>query len=178
MKFYYDINLNFNDTYINYYDWKEEEHFFRLPMFKVDNIRSILENEVEIDTDYKNIIVSDGVTAVGLELIDKRVVYYSSLEYKDELRVNELVAYLDSTLDIKVLDKLNVNCVSNIDKRRRFYIDEINKNQEYFIKYLYYEITGSVIKSINQMKKYLLDDINNNFNDKYYQIYDIINVGE
>lgn len=178
MKFYYDINLNFNDTYINYFDWEEEEHFFRLPIFKIDNIRTILENKVLIETDYKDIIVSDGVTAIALELIDKQVAYYSSLEYKDELRVNELVAYLDNTLEIKVIDKLSIECVSNIDKRRKFYIDEINKNQEYFIKYLYYEITGKVSKSLNKMKKYLLDDINNNFNDKYYQIYDIINVGE
>lgn len=178
MKFYYDINLNFNDTYVNYYDWEEEEHFFRLPMFKVDNVRTILENLVEIDTDYKNILVSDGVTALGLELIDKKVIYYSSLEYKDELKVNELISYLDNTLDVKVLGELRIDCISGLNKKKKFYIDEINKNQEYFIKYLYYEITGNVLKSISKMKKYLLDDINNNFNDKYYQIYDIINVGE
>ncbi len=178
MKFYYDINLSFNDVYVNYYEWEDVEHFFRLPMFRVDNIRAILENKVEIDTDYKNIIVSDGVTAVALELIDKNVVYYSSLEYKDELRVNELVAYLDLTLEIKVLDKNPIKYISNIDKKKKFYIEEINKNEEYFIKYLYYEMTGDVLKSISKMKNYLLDDINNNFNDKYYQIYDIINVGE
>lgn len=178
MGYNYDINLCFNDTYINCYDWEEEEHFFRLPLFKVDNVRTILENKVSIDTDYKNIIVSDGVTAVALELIDKVVVYYSSLEYKDELRVNELVCYLDYNLNMEVLDKLTINCVSNIDKKRKFYINEISNNKNDFIKYLYYEITGSVSKSVSEMKKYLLDDINNNFNDKYYQIYDIINVGE
>lgn len=178
MKFYYDINLSFNDYYVNYYEWSDTEHFFRLPMFKVDDIRIILENKVEIDTDYKNILVSDGVTALGLEIIDNNVVYYSSLEYKDELRVNELVGYLDNTLEIKVKDKLAYEYVSSIDKKKKFYINEINNNKDDFIKYLYYEVTGNILKSVTKMKNYLLDDINNNFNDKYYQIYDIINVGE
>ena len=65
MQYYYDINLHFDDYYMNYYEWSEFEHFNRLPIFKVISVRPFLDNEIKLDLDYKNIIVSDGIVPMG-----------------------------------------------------------------------------------------------------------------
>ncbi|MCH5167131.1 MAG: hypothetical protein J1F35_04475 [Erysipelotrichales bacterium] len=178
MQFYYDIDLHFDEYYINYYLWDSVEHFNRLPIFKISNIRIILDNEVLIKTDYKNIIVSDGVSSLALELINNKVSFISSLPYKDEFKINKIVMDMDETLDIEKLKKKNLKLNNNLTKVKNIYLNMLEDGNEYFIKYIYYELTGKLSNNIKSMKKYLIDEIKNNFCDKYYQLYDKIIIGD
>lgn len=178
MQFYYDINLNFDDNYINYHMWEECEHFNRLPIFRVLNVREILDNEVLFDLEYKNIIVSDGVISLGLELLGGKAIFISSLPYQDELKINKLVMTMDKILEFKILNKRNNKLYTKIEKIKNIYIDRIENGTNDFIKLIYYEVTGKLSNNVNYMKKFLSNDIYTNFSDKYYQLYDMIIIGD
>ena len=178
MQYYYDINLHFDSVYINYYLWETFEHFNRLPIFRVGNIRDILENETYVETDYKNIIVSDGVSSLALEMNECRVAFISSIPYKDEFKINKIVMDMDELLNIKKLKKKDLKLINKIEQIKRIYLEKIESGNKDFIKYFYYEMTGKVINNTKIMKDYLIDEIKNNFCDKYYQFYDIIMIGD
>lgn len=178
MQYYYDINLHFDDYYMNYYEWSEFEHFNRLPIFKVTSVRPFLDNEIKLDLDYKNIIVSDGIVSLGLELIDKKAIYISSLPYEDELKINKLVANISDNLNYKIIKKRNNLLITNIDRMKKEYINLLDKGSSDLIKLLYYEVTGKLSNNIDKMREFLHDDICTNFREQYYQLYDMIMIGD
>lgn len=178
MQFYYDINLHFDDTYINYYLWNSSEHFNRLPIYKTENIRILLDNEITLDTEYKNILVTDGVLALALEILDSKVAYISSLAYQDEEKVNSLFFEDIATLDFTIIKPKELVYNSNINQRKKYLLRQIEEGDKPFLQYLYYELTGDVINNMQTMKKYLKEEINNNFSDKYLELYDKITLGE
>ena len=178
MQYYYDINLHFDDYYMNYYEWSEFEHFNRLPIFKVISVRPFLDNEIKLDLDYKNIIVSDGIVSLGLELIDKKAIYISSLPYEDELKINKLVANISDNLNYKIIKKMNNLLITNIDRMKKEYINLLDKGSSDLIKLLYYEVTGKLSNNIDKMREFLHDDICTNFREQYYQLYDMIMIGD
>ncbi len=178
MKFYYDIDLNFNDEYINYYAWEESEHFFKVPVFKVEDVTIILNNDIKIDTEYQDIIVADGISAVALEVINGDVVYYSSLSYADEEKVLTIVSEIMCELPIEIVGKKNRKYVSKNERIRDMYIKKIKESDASFIKLFYYEMTGEVGTNLRYMKNYLLEDIQCNFSLKYLDFYDMIFIGD
>lgn len=178
MQYYYDIDLHFEDQYINYYEWDSKEHFNRLPIYKVESTRVFLENEIELIIEYKNAIVSDGIVSLGLEIIDNKVIYVSSLPYEDEFKINKLAMSMNNKLDYKIIKKKELKLKTNIDKIKNIYLDLIEKGDKDFIKFLYYEITGDISSNILNMKKFLSNDVKINFSDKYYQLYDMIIIGD
>lgn len=178
MQYYYDINLHFDDYYINYYEWEDSEHFNRLPVYKVANIKDFLENTVYIDTDFKNIIISDGITSIALEIIDGKSIYLSSLPYEDEFKINRIIIDECEALKYKVLEKRNTKTMTRIDLAKEKMLNLLKTESNDFIKFLYYERTGKLSSDINKMTKYLTEDIKNNFYFSYYQLYDKIIIGE
>lgn len=178
MQYYYDINLSFEDSYVNYYLWESSEHFNRLPVYRVLNSKEFLDNEIELDLEYKNIIISDGVISLGLEIINKNVVYISSLPYEDELKINKMVMNFEDILDIKILKKRENKLVNRIDKIKNITKEKINNGSDDFIKLVYYELTGILSNNVKSMKKFLTEEISSNFSDAYYKIYDMIIIGD
>lgn len=179
MEYYYDIYLNYYDYPINYYEWDSEdsiEHFNKLPIIKVDDIKKIILNEAIIKCNYKNVILSDGINSIAIEIVDNKVRYLSSLSYKDENRINEIVLdMVDTKLDIEFLKRRNIPTdLRSISLIKKVLIKKIEELDRYFLKYLYYDITKKECNDVRKMKKYLLDDIKNNFNEKYIKLYDII----
>lgn len=178
MQYYYDINLCFNDYYINYYEWDDHEHFNRLPIFRVLNARVFLEYNIKVDVEYKNIIISDGITSLALEIIDKKLVYVSSLPYEDEFKINKLVIDTPETLKYEVVEKKNTKVLSNIEKAKQRLLLLIKNNDKDFVKYVYYEITGKLSNDYDEMVSFLTNDIKSNFSNQYYKIYDMIMIGD
>lgn len=178
MQYYYDIYLHFDDYYINYYEWDESEHFNRLPIFKVESVRPFLDNVVKVDIDYKNIIISDGIISLGLEFIDNKVIYVSSLPYEDELKINKMVANKEDTLSFTIINKKENILITNIDRMKKEYINILEKDSGDLIKLLYYEITGELSNNVDKMRKFLHNDICANFREQYYKLYDMIMIGD
>lgn len=178
MQYYYDIYLHFDDHYINYYEWDESEHFNRLPIFKVESVRPFLDNEIKLLIDFKNIIISDGIVSLGLELIDNKVIYISSLPYEDELKINRIVAKLLEPLNFDIIKKRNNVLITNIDKMKKEYINMLEKDSGDLIKLLYYEVTGELSNNVDKMRNFLHNDICANFREQYYKLYDMIMIGD
>lgn len=174
MKFYYDIDLSFNDSLINYYEWDHIDHVVRIPIFKVKDVSLFLINNCVFNTDYKYIILSDGIFVIACEVIDNNIVYVSSLKYKDEIKILKLVSDLELFEDYSINgEKSIVNC-SKFDSIKNSLINTIKSNDKDFIKYLYYLITSDSSKNIKYMKEYLINDIDNYFSYNYLKIYNII----
>ena len=47
----------------------------------------------------------------------------------------------------------------------------LKENNEYLLRYMYLQITNKDSKDIEKIKKFLVQDINSNLNDKYIDLY-------
>lgn len=176
MKYYYDILLNFNEYPIHYYEWNSQDELERIkkiPVYHVENIVPYIKYHMKIEDMPNQFILSDGINAVALELINGSVAYLSYLSYEDESCVIGIVANLDIT-NIKykkgkvryIPFELRTNMLI-----KKLLLKEIEESSIDFIKYVYYDITGKDNDDIEYMKVFLLDDISKNFNDKYVNLY-------
>ncbi len=177
MKYYYDIFLNFNEYPINYYEWSKEdsiERYLKVPVFRVDNISDFIKYHMKIELNISPFILSDGINAIAIELIDKKVAYLSYLSYEDESCVNEIASNLDITsIQFKKgkVRKIPFELRSEI-LIKRVLLKQVEESIPDLIKYIYYDITGSDNdKTLEDMKEFLMNDITNNFNDKYVNLY-------
>lgn len=179
MKYYYNIYLNFYDYLISYYEWNKDdniEFFYKLPIYKVSDIKRIISEKAKINIDEKNAIISDGINSIAIEVLDKDIVYLSSISYSDEEKISGIALDIfDSDIEINYYgNRENKNDLRSNYLIKKILINKINENNKYFLKYLYYNITNMDSDNLNYIKDYLIEDINNNFNDKYRNIYDII----
>lgn len=176
MKYYYDIYLNFNEYPINYYEWRKDdnlERYLKVPIFRVESIIDFIKYHIKIDIDISPIILSDGINAIALELIDKRIAYLSYLSYEDESCICEIAANLDITyFKYEKGNKRYIPFELRTDTLiKNILLKEVENSSNDFIKFLYYDITGNESKTIEDMRSFLIEDINNNFNDKYVNLY-------
>lgn len=179
MKFIYDIYLNFNDYPINYYEWNESdtlERVLKIPIIKVDDIAPFILYNVEIKDLSDKVILSDGINAIALEIIDSKAPYVSFLTYEDELCVCELIRELPrQEISYKLLEKRDIPT----SLRKDLFMQHIMLSKIDFIdsdelKYIYYEITNKESSNIDKMRLFLKGDIKNNFNQKYVNLYEKI----
>lgn len=176
MKYYYDIYLNFNEYPIQYYEWSNNdslERYMKLPIFRVDNISDYIKYHMDVDIDISPFIISDGINALALELIDKDVAYLSYLSYSDETCVNEVASNLSITkLKYKKKNKRDIPFTLRLDMFiQKILLKKVEESNNDFIHYIYYDITGYDDIEIDAMRNFLMDDIKNNFNDKYVNLY-------
>lgn len=176
MKYYYDIFLNFNEYPINYYEWNNKdslERYLKVPVFRVESISDFIKYHMKIELDVSPFILSDGINAIALEIIDKEVAYLSYLSYDDEACVSEIAANLDVT-QIKFIKKKK-RCIPfelrSDMMMQKILLKKVEESSNDFIEYLYYDVTEKDNNNIDAMRNFLLDDIKNNFNDKYVNLY-------
>ena len=178
MQFYYDLYLKFDDYYQNALFWDSKEHFNRLPIYRVLSIPFILDNEIILETEYKDIIVSDGISSIALEIYNNKVVYVSSLEYKDEESVNKIAREMTDILVVRSISKKENKQLSKLALKKKIFNNTIDSAKRDLIKYLYYELTGELSNDLRYMKKYLKDLLNKNNSYEYIELYDKIILGE
>ncbi len=179
MKYIYDIYLNFNDYPINYYEWEESdtlERVLKIPIIKVADLTPFILYNMEISDLKDKVIVSDGINALALEIIDSKVAYVSYLAYDDELTVSELTRTMPiSDVNYKLLDKRYIP--SSLRKEafmQRIFLSKIDSIELDELKYIYYEITNKDCSNIDKIRKFLKSDIEHNFNQKYVNLYEKI----
>ena len=157
MDYVYDIVLNFQNEYYDFYEWKPNDKVInvkRSPIYKVSNndYLNIKKNDITIDKkslpkDSKIFLITSGLEVMGI-LIDTngKVVKKSSLifEEADDVLINKGEI---KTINISYkINKKNKNIyLSRITKEKNKYIinylnDLLSKKDKYYLKYLYYEI--------------------------------------
>lgn len=193
MNYIYDILLNFNEKYYDFYEWDENiVHIKKIPIIKISNkqLKIIFENKVKIDLNIKNktevfnnksinscIVFSDEFGFAIKFDKDGSVIERSSLLFED----------LEDVLDDKIENKiLNIEVIEPIknnflikedDILYNYIIKEINKlinNKDYnALSYIYYECFNTkesdLKKVIKRIKNITLNDFYN-YGEKIYGI--------
>ncbi len=198
MNYIYDVLLNFNNEYYEFYDWNNDDkltHIRKIPIFKVTDevLKNIIFHEVIISEDLvkriknktevfsKNYI--DILEYACLLCNDKKVV---AIKCNDKGRVigksdllidehNEIIAVLDRYEDYALEYKvINSNEVINFRTRKeikmqRFILKEIDKQPTSKLEYLLYECNNETCEN----RDAIIRKIKSNLNSEYItQIYD------
>ena len=176
MKYYYDITLNFDEYPIPYYEWDQSDrldNYLKLPIYHVKSIVPFIEYHTSWDKEKDTFIISDGINALAIEVIDHKSAYLSFLSYKDEDCINEIALNMEYS---ELRYERNKKRVLPFELRKHRFIkcyllkmiDNANKD---LLRYIYYDITGKDSNNLINIKKFLIQDINANFNDKYILLY-------
>lgn len=190
MNYIYDIVLNFNKDYYEFYEWKKSDKVInvkKIPAFRVDSkdIVNFKYNMVKVDTsflnkicnltffytkvDYKYVcLFSDSNETIGV-MFDKtgRLIKRSSLVFDEEDEVNEEVYSKDIT-EINYIENTIVEpeCISRLDKEKMEYLYKFINNLDSFkdadiLKYIYYDYFEKEIDNPVRIKEELNREIFN-----------------
>lgn len=192
MNYIYDILLNFNEKYYEFYDWDDNPiHIKKIPLFKISNeqMKIVFNNNVKIDIkDIMNktesfdnkietciVLATENIT-IALKL-DKngKVIERSSLLFEEEDEVLEAVYVLEEkSLNIEIINGIKNNFLTREDNNiYNFVMNQIDKliinKEENKLLYLYYECFNIKDDNINKVIKIIKKSICEEF-DKYGNI--------
>lgn len=198
MNYIYDIVLNFQDKYYEFFEWRKEDkikNIAKIPLYKVNNndLFNLKYNKIKIDENLLNIIkedskknqkiiclVSNELNSIAL-LFDEEgnLIKRSSLIFEEEEEVNDYVKKLPLT-QINYIE----NIEQNIENKLRIEIEKkdnlinyiTNNNDILKLKYLYYEYFEEECNNITIIKKSLLKEINKEWTTKQNNLYKLTNM--
>ncbi len=197
MNYIYDVVLNFNKDYYNFFEWYKSDNIInikKIPFFLVDNntYTSMKYNIITVDQDFirsikdktstytklkvgPSCLITNGKEAMGLLFNDK-----GNLIKRSSLLLDEEEEVLDEVNDN---NKYNIGIIKN-QKRRIFNINRLEKEKKDFLiryiskenslinlKYLYYDYFEKEEQDIDIIKKTLIKEIKYNWNKKFQDFY-------
>lgn len=187
MEYIYDIVLNFQDQYYDFYEWQKTDKIInikRLPIYKITNkdYLNIKYNKVTITRNTlpktnKMFLITSGIEVMAI-LIDNngKVLKKSSLifeesddilEDKDEIKLIKIKYIINKKNNINIKSRIEQEKIKYINK----YLKKIDKSKdEYLLKYLYYEIFNIEEDNIDIIYNELLKLSKNNINKIYTSI--------
>ncbi len=152
MKYIYDIVLNFNDKYYDFYEWNSDDKIInikKIPLYRVskEDYLSMKYNDVVINNKIEDMfLITNTIEVMGILLKKSRVIKRSSLLLDEEDEI------LDSIHNMKTT---KINFIKNIYKKRKIfsrnniekkkYINNFfkginEKENEYLLRYIYYDL--------------------------------------
>ncbi len=157
MDYIYDIILNFQPVYYDFYEWNSKDRIInikRVPIYKIKhkdylNIKyhnTIIDKKL-LPNQNKIFLLTSGLEVMGILTDDKgKVIKKSSLlfeEADDILEDHDEIKRID--IKYQITKKNNINLASRIKKEKANYISHYLKKldkqkDEYLMKYLYFEI--------------------------------------
>lgn len=188
MNYIYDIYLNFNKTYYDFYEWNNNDkvmHIKKIPLFKVStsNLKRMISNKIIISNDIFNsiknktdiynskeklssLIITDSKNVFALKL-DKNgeTSATSSLLLEDEL---DIIAFSLKTkehnIDYKIVckNKYLLSTRKEIDEKK-YVLNILNKISYDTLKYLYYDYFNKEEENKDIMLKELLKEVQHNY---------------
>ena len=176
MDYYYDVYLNFNDYPIHCYDWEIDdniERILKIKLIRTLNIDDLISYECNIELDDGTYLISDTINAIGIEVINKKIVYLSYLRYIDEFNVCNSAKKLDiyHLKYKKNKRRIIINDLREDIKIKKEMLNLVNECNDNLLMYIYYDITNKYSNKIDEIKLFLINDILNNFNQKYINLY-------
>ena len=157
MDYVYDIVLNLQSEYYDFYEWKSTDKIInvkRLPIYKISNsdYLNIKNNDTSIDKSSipipnKLFLVTSGIEVMGLLINNNgKVIKKSSLIFEES---DDILEDKDSIKSISIkydiIHKNKIKYQSRAIKEKSKYINTYLHNldiekDEYYLKYLYYDI--------------------------------------
>ena len=192
MNYIYDIVLNFNSNYYEFYEWNKNDNIInirKIPTFKVDNqtyydfkfnditvkndFLKLIEDETSIylgNTNKYMCIITNSKEAIGV-MFNKNglIIKKSSLIIDEENEVLELAYDIENTrIDYqvnRVCKKMRLVSRSEGEKKKKI-INNLNHlfkiNNYELIRYIYYDAFLKDEKDVNKIYDELINVINKN----------------
>lgn len=202
MRYIYDIVLNFEKCFFEFYEWEKNDNIInikKIPVFFVNNetYKIIKHNSVTVNIEFvdklrdktftynkikvgPSCLISNGMEVIGLLFNDKGdVIKKSSLLIDEEEEVLEEITDSDVyVIDIVKSRKIKKDNFNRRDSERRdFLINYINKeNNISNLKYLYYDYFELEENDSNIIKDKLTNEIKNNWNKKFNSFYETVKI--
>lgn len=190
MNYIYDIVLNFQDYYYNFYEWKNKDkikNIYKIPIYRVSNkdILIFKNNKVKIDKNFLNKIkknmclISNTKITIGLLFNSSGdLIKRSSLLYDEEEEANNIAKSLKETKIIflenkknKYQDKLRIE----IEKKETI-LNYLNKiTDPIVLKYLYY-VYFKKEEENKEIKKILKKELEKSWSKNHNNLYQTINI--
>lgn len=187
MEFIYDILLNFQLEYCDFFEWQLSDKIInvkKVPLYKVNNqdflnfkYHDITLIENTFPKKYQIILVTNGLEVLGI-LINKnnKIIKRSSLILEEATDILESLPKLKIT-PIKYQKKLSrpINYQGRIYQEKHRFIEQFLsnlhfENDEYLLKYLYFDLYNIEENNLKKIYQNLLELKKNN----YQQLYDSI----
>lgn len=201
MNFIYDIVLNFNKNYFDFFEWNRKDtitNIKKIPLFVVSNdiFNSMKYDYVTVGASFIDLIkdktytynrqkidncclLSNGKQVIGLLFNNNgELTKRSSLLIDEEEEVLEEI-YSNNVTDIEILRIKKGKCndaTNRIQKEKKdFLIRYINKEKNLVnLKYLYYDYFEKDEDDINIIKELLINEIKNNWNKRFDNFYETV----
>ena len=187
MEYIYDIMLNFQNKYYDFYEWNPKDKIINVKKILVyklsdEDYLNLKYNEVIIDIKQlpkssKMMLVTNGEEVMGI-LLDQlgKVVKKSSLlidESEEILEETDIIKTIKiSYLKNNQKNRININRIE--EEKRQFietFISKINlEKDEYLLKYIYYDLYQQEESNVNTIYQNLKKLINTNINRIYISI--------
>ena len=202
MNFIYDIVLNFNKDFYNFFEWNKNDNVInvkKIPIFLIDNdtFTSMKYDNVIVSKDFIDLIrdktytytrsklgisclVSNNKEVIAVLFNDNgNLIKRSSLMLDEEEEVLDEIEN-DSLYKINIIKRRKVNIENvnrNIKEKKDFLIKYINKEtNDINLKYLYYDYFERDENNIKTIKNDLIKEIKNNWNKKLNNFYDTVKI--
>lgn len=199
MQYIYDIVLNFNYLYYDFYEWKKSDKVVnvkKIPAFRVNSsfIHDFKYNDIVVNKDFVNSICdlatfyknnfykyiclfTDGNESIGVMFNKEgKLIKRSSLMLSEEDEVNDELSFFDVSDISYIVNSFNdVLMISRIDKEKREYlykyISKLDiKDDCSVLKYIYYDFFEEECENIEVGKEELLKAIYIDDNNKLYDV--------
>ena len=184
MKYVYDIILNFNDKFYEFYEWNESDnvdYIKKIPVFKVSNnvIRDLKLNKIQVDLDFIKsicdkceIYMNNGIGSIeyacifcsGEDALGIEFNYKGISMYKSSLMIDEEQDVIDYSRKLKKVD-LRYDILSNDNIRY------ITRKEEYMINFINMELEEIRRDNDIDKLKYLYYECFNKEEDNISKIY-------
>jgi len=203
MNFIYDIVLNFNKDYYDFFEWNKKDSIVnikKIPLFIVNNdiFNSMKYDSVSVNTNFidsirdktytynrqkigNTCLLSNGKQVIGVLFNDKGdLIKRSSLLLDEEEEVLDEI-YSDEITDIdivKIKKGKSNDSVNRVQKEKKdFLIKYINREKNSTnLKYLYYDYFEKDEEDSNVIRESLINEIKNNWNKKFDSFYETVKI--
>lgn len=192
MNYTYNVTVNFNESFINFYEWNENDNITRLNktlLYEVDmkTYHDILNKNIIVDKNFLDTLIITNYTCIFTTEVDAICVKFNldgTIKFLSKLLLDEEKDILEElskenkiVLNYKKISnkqmgysKFTRSEKQNIDKILNFLIKE--KNNTSLIEYLYYEWFNK-IKTTDKFKELYLE-ITKEYCDKHDKLLKII----
>ena len=198
MSYVYDIVLNFQKNYYNFFEWKRTDklkNIIKLPLYKVtdEDIKNLKYNKITLSQDFINklkidnkknkqliCLVSNAKISIALLFNNNgKLLKRSSLIFEEEEEAIEISKHLPIT-KINYIEnkKINYKDKLRVERERKNKLIKYIKNTNDIItlKYLYYEYYEKEIENLTEIKKCLLKELSKDWNPKQNNLYKIVKI--
>lgn len=191
MEYIYDIILNFQDEYYEYYEWNVNDKIMnvkKIPLLMVDSsdYLKLKYNKVTIDSECLNkkskmFLVTNGMEVMGILLNN-----LGSVVKRSSLLIDEMDDVLDNLIKKKVIKikyiediKRDVNYYGRVFKEKYNYLEKflngIKKDDDkYLLKYIYFDIYNKEEDDVDKIFQKLIFLRDNNLDILYDSVNEIV----